>query len=218
MLIKKQYAVIFFFFIFVAGILSYQFIYSKAKQPSKHSLIQSGIYLLDNPRKIVDFSLLNQQGEAINQHQWKGQWQLIFFGFTHCPDICPMTLAIMKNAYSQLSTDHQSKIELVLVTVDPARDTATKLKQYIGFFGGNILGVTGDFLQLLQLTQNLSVPFKKVMQDTSYTIDHSAYLYLIDNKNQYQGFLKPPFTAETLAKKITTTIDWIEQNEHSNAR
>jgi protein SCO1/2 len=169
--------------------------------------IQQGIFIIEKPRPLKAFTLNDQNGQTFTVDSFKGKWSLVFFGFTHCPDICPTTLATLKQTWRQLPADLQQQVKITLVSVDPARDTVDKMKQYVGFFGKDIIGVTGDFIQLTELTTSLSVPFKKIMlEGGNYTVDHSAYIYLVGPKGNFRAFIKPPFNAKSLGKILPDLI------------
>lgn len=164
-------------------------------------LKERGVFLYDTPRLIKPFSLLDHQGQVFDNNRLKGKWTLVFFGFTFCPDVCPTTLAMLKNALAII--DDKSLLastQVLMVTVDPARDTVQQLKPYISYFHPDFLGVTGDFLKIHSFATNLSAPFQKVPGGgENYSVDHSAYIFLINPYGDYQGFLKPPFAADTFS-------------------
>src|SRR5210317_452057 len=96
------------------------------------------------PKPVPAFSLLNQFGESVDQSVFEGQWDLLFFGFTHCPDICPTTLQVLADAKKSLAEDGAEVLpRIVLVSVDPARDTPEVLAEYVDYFGEGNLGLTG---------------------------------------------------------------------------
>lgn len=162
--------------------------------PNVEQLKERGVFIFDTPRKINDFALQNHHGEIFNKHNLEGKWGLAFFGFTHCPDVCPTTLALLNQVMNQLDgEDIKETTQVMLFSVDPARDTVKVLDTYIPFFNQNFIGVTGDFLEILSFSANLNAPFHKVLTDNDYTVDHSAYIFLINPQGDYQGFFKPPF-------------------------
>lgn len=160
---------------------------------SNAELKANGAYLFDQPRTIEEFALTNHRGEPFTLEDFKGQWTIAFFGFTHCPDICPTTLATLARVYDALDPEIREQTQVVMVSVDPARDTPEKLAEYITFFDDSFVGVTGDFQQLMRLTRQLNVAFRKVTQGDDYTIDHSANMVLIDPAGHYRAFYRPPF-------------------------
>ncbi|MBX2857212.1 MAG: SCO family protein [Cellvibrionaceae bacterium] len=159
---------------------------------SAAELRTNGAILFERPRVIEAFTLLDHQGKPFTLEQLKGRWSYVFFGFTHCPDICPNTLSKLSQVYSQLAADTRENLQVIMVSVDPARDTPQKLGEYIPFFNPNFIGLTGEFLEIMKLTQNLNAAFNKVPMGDSYTIDHTANVIVINPKGHYHGFLKPP--------------------------
>lgn len=159
-----------------------------------------GIFLFEKARKIKSFDLINHKDLAFTQENLQGQWGLLFLGFTHCPDVCPTTLAMLNKAMDNIDdVTVKNDTQVMLLSVDPARDTAEVLSQYMPFFNNNFIGITGDFIELLGLSGNLNAPFRKVVTDDDYTLDHSAYVFLINPQGDFQGFMKPPFDAQSFA-------------------
>ncbi len=152
----------------------------------------------DTPRLIEDFSLLDHRGDAFTLDNLTGKWSLIYFGFTHCPDICPMALAKLAQVVQTLDSDIAAQTQVLLISVDPARDTPAALARYVGHFDPEFIGVTGEFLDIMRLTRNVNVAFNKVMLDNDYTVDHSGHLVLVNPNGHYHGFFKPPFELATL--------------------
>lgn len=161
----------------------------------------NGAFVFDAPRIIKPFQLNNHLGENFSNEDFKGKWTLLFFGFTHCPDICPTTLAKLAQVYEHLDKDIRKQTQIVLVTVDPARDTEEKLAEYVPFFNKDFVGVTGDFVEILKFSRNVNVVFNKVVTNDDYTVDHSGNIVLVNPDGHYHGFFKPPFE---LAKLKTT--------------
>lgn len=172
---------------------------------SAEQLKQQGVYLFDPPRKIKPFELQQHSGAAFTKASWQGQWTLVFFGFTYCPDVCPMTLAMLNNALANIDDPEiVASTQVVMITVDPARDTVAKLAQYVPYFHKDFIGVTGEFLTILSLAGNLNAAFTKVpLADGEYTMEHSANIFLVNPNGDFQGFFKAPFEAASFAQKYT---------------
>lgn len=153
----------------------------------------NGAYLLPTPRIIEPFSLLDQNGEPIGVEKLKGKWTLLFFGFTNCPDVCPATMAVLRQFHELMAeSGEQDDYQVVLTTVDPKRDTPEVLKPYIEYFDPSFLGITGEFMALQRLATNLSASFYKVPgEGDDYQVDHSANIVLINPFGHYHGFYKP---------------------------
>jgi protein SCO1/2 len=154
----------------------------------------NGAYLFEQPRIFKDFQLLNQNGEPVNAALFEGKWSLVFFGFTYCPDICPTTMALMNRFYqAQGEGRFGDDLQIVLVSVDPARDTPDKLKPYVEYFNPAFVGLTGEFLALHRFATQLNIPFSKVPGGgDNYTVEHSANIAIINPRGHYAGFFKAP--------------------------
>ncbi len=181
--------------VFVALILA-GFIH-KISQPrilNVYELRENGAVLLDTPRKFSDFELLDHSGQVFNADNLIGKWTLLFFGFTHCPDICPTTMAAAAKMYEGLEPEDKEQLQVVLISLDPERDTTEKLSQYVPYFNPDFIGATGNQYVLLKLATELNVAFNKVqLEGGDYTIDHGANMVLINPYGHYHGFFKPPF-------------------------
>ena len=205
--IAKTIIIIVLFIGLVLGI----FIRSKLMMPelTMEQLKERGVYVFEQSRLIKPFSLIDQHAQAITKKNLKGKFSLVFYGFTFCPDICPTTLAMLNNTMKLLTEQAEGDDELqaiiqdtqvIMISVDPARDTADILKSYVEYFNSDFIGVTGDFFQILSLASNMNAAFQKVpMGANQYTVDHSANIFLLNKHGDYQGFFKPPFSAEKLA-------------------
>ena len=153
----------------------------------------NGLYLMDPPRDLGDFDLATHRGARFTPDFLEGQWTLIFFGFTHCPDICPTTMAFLDRFVAALEGTEAQDTEVVMVSVDPERDTVEKLAAYVPYFNEGFTGVTGEFLDLFRFATALNTPFRKVPgQGEDYQVDHSANVVLINPRGDYHGFFKAP--------------------------
>ena len=153
----------------------------------------NGLYLLDTPRNFGEIKLIDHHGQAFTRERLQGKWSLVFFGFTYCPDICPTTMSFLNEFVSQLEGTEADDTEVVMVSVDPARDTVEQLAGYVPYFNPDFIGVTGEFLDVHRFATALNTPFRKVPgQDENYQVDHSANVVLINPKGDYHGFFKAP--------------------------
>lgn len=156
----------------------------------------NGYFRFDKPRSFKPFSFIDDQGEVFTPDYFLGKWTLVFFGFTYCPDVCPTTLALLNQFYQkQQGKEFGKDLQIVLVTVDPARDTPEKLHEYINFFNPAFTAVTGEFLDLHRFATQLNIPFTKVTSgDGNYTVEHSGNVAVINDKGHYAGFFRTPLT------------------------
>ena len=162
----------------------------------------NGTYLLKTPRSLPEFQLIDHHGAAFNRESLQGGWTLIFFGFTFCPDVCPTTMAFLNEFSQQIEGTEVEDTRIVMVSVDPARDTVEQLATYVPYFNPEFTGVTGEFLELHRFATALNTPFRKVPgQGENYQVDHSANVVLINPRGDYHGFFKAPLD---MAKMKTT--------------
>ena len=145
--------------------------------------------VLPGPNPVPAFALLDQHGNAVDESVFEGQWDLVFFGFTHCPDICPTTLQVLSAAKAELAADGQSPLpRIVLVSVDPERDTPEIMRQYVDYFGAGNLGITGTLDEITKLTSGLGIYFQKQeSDDENYNVDHSAAVLVIDPDGSFSA-------------------------------
>lgn len=153
----------------------------------------NGLYLLQSPRNFGEVNLIDHRGEAFDRGRLEGVWTLAFFGFTYCPDVCPTTMAFLNKFMAQLEGTEVEDTQVVMVSVDPARDTVEQLSQYVPYFNPEFIGVTGEFLDIHRFATALNTPFRKVPgQGDDYQVDHSANVVLINPRGDYHGFFKAP--------------------------
>ncbi|SHF34570.1 protein SCO1/2 [Microbulbifer donghaiensis] len=153
----------------------------------------NGAVKLERPRILSDFELVDDSGEAFRTGSLSGNWTLVFFGFTHCPDICPTTLATLNSFYQTLDEETRADTDILLVSVDPKRDGPQQLHDYVRYFHPDFRGVTGEFLNLKRFANQLNVPFNKVpLADGEYTVDHGSQVVLINPRGHYHAFFKAP--------------------------
>ena len=166
---------------------------------SNEDLRINGAIVFDKPRIFSDFELVDHRGEAFNLARMKDIWTIVFFGFSHCPDICPTTLAMLNDTYSKLKDSEKQRLQVVMISLDPQRDTVEKLAEYVPYFNQQFTGVTGNQRAIRLLAAELNVAHNPVPLDgDDYTIDHSTHLILINPMGHYHGFFKAPHTEITM--------------------
>jgi protein SCO1 len=133
------------------------------------------------------FELTDQSGKAFSSKQLAGRPYAIFFGFTNCPDVCPTTLLLISNALGKLGAD-ADRLKVVFVTVDPERDRPEVLRSYMASFDPRIVALTGSVEEIAATTKLWKAFYNKLPEDDgSYTIVHSAYVYLMDRDHRFVG-------------------------------
>jgi protein SCO1/2 len=146
------------------------------------------------------FRLTDQEGRTVTEQDLKGHASLVFFGFTHCPDVCPTTLFDISEVMRALGPDADRP---VFVTVDPERDTQPVLKDYLSSFDPHLTGLTGDPAAIATVAKEYRVYYKKVpLDDGSYTMDHTAIVYLMDKSGQFVSPFSLKRTPEAAAADL----------------
>jgi protein SCO1 len=130
------------------------------------------------------FELTDQDGRTVGDRDLKGRPFLVFFGFTHCPDVCPTTLFEVSEVLRALGPE-ADRVNALFVTVDPERDTPGQLKDYLSSFDPHLRGLTGDAAAVAAMTKAYRVYVKKVPQENGYTMDHTAIVYLMDKDGRF---------------------------------
>jgi len=194
----------------VIGLTVYRVLDSEP-QADPTRMLDAGIILLPQSRTVPALSLINQEGEAVQVDELKGKWTLLFFGYTFCPDICPATLAELRQLRNELPETLRERMQPVLVSVDPHRDTPEQLKQYLGFFGAGFIGLTGPLEDIQTLANGVGIPF--IPGDTSrenYTVDHSGNLVLIGPDGRQRGFIRAPLKVQKLKEQLPGLLTQVE--------
>jgi protein SCO1/2 len=180
----------------VAGILSARFFLQRAVEQDELSATRFPESRVVQPFELVDHNSGVFDNAALEQH-----WSFLFFGYTYCPDVCPTTLSVL-NSIAQRLQDVDADIRFVMVTVDPARDTPERLAEFVTYFNGDFLGVTGTDQGLEQLTRQLGILYERVQQEPgseSYLMDHTAAVFLFDPDGRYHAVFSPPLSVEAIA-------------------
>ncbi len=190
----------------VIGLTVYK-VLNTERQLDTAELLDAGIVMLPQGRDMPDVTLTNQDGEAVSMEQLEGHWNLLFFGYTFCPDICPATLAELRQLRGNLPEEVNQRLQPILVSVDPERDTPEQLKKYLDYFGAGFIGLTGPLDDIQTLANAAGVPF--IPADTSkkdYTVDHGANLALIGPDGRLRGFIRAPMRTEKLAEQLPAVL------------
>jgi len=153
------------------------------------------------------FTLVDQDGKPVDQRVLTGKWSIVFFGYTFCPDFCPTTLTTLGKAMDALGPKAKD-VQVVFITVDPARDTPGLLKAYLSsrVFPKNIIGLTGADDQIAQVAKAYKVFYQKEGSGPNYTMDHSTALYVMDPKGNFHGVIADGLTPEQDAQQISQAM------------
>lgn len=195
------------------GVIAAHYFLSSASPHQDNIASISVAQLLPEKKQLPNFLLENHRGESINNKVFEGSWSLVFFGFTSCPDICPLELQKLGKLL-RLAAAHP--VQVVFISVDPERDPTAKLADYVGFFHPKIIGVRGRNNELAQFVRFfgasydrsviidnkvLSVPAgmdMPVNAGDAYQVSHSLRIFIVNPAGEYVGSFAPPYEAETL--------------------
>jgi protein SCO1/2 len=190
---------------FVAVVLGL-FYYSVTRTPvlSEETLREQGVFLLPQPREVEPFELEQHTGATYTLDDLEGRWTFAFFGFTHCPDVCPTTMAELGKA--RRSLEGEEAFQGVLVSVDPERDDAETLGNYATAFAPDFIGVRGSRADIAAFAEQVNAAFAKVpaLDDQGrplpgqYQVEHTANIVIINPHGHYHGFIKYPQQADTI--------------------
>jgi len=162
-------------------------------------------------REVKPFSLIDNKNNAFTNDELKGHWTLMFFGFTSCPYICPTTMTELNKIYTKIKHSmSDSKLQVVMVSIDPGRDTVEKMNNYVTSFNPDFRGVTGKNDSTNKLAKDMNVLALKISSNTkesnNYDIDHSASIMLINPEGKLQGIFSMPHDANEIAKEFKLIV------------
>ena len=147
------------------------------------------------------FSLINHQGAPVTESVFQGHPSALFFGFTHCPEVCPTTLNDLALAKQELGPN--DKLKVYFITLDPLRDTSDVLAEYIPYFGPDFMGITGSEADIQALSKSWGIYSQRSeLSDGGYNIDHTATVFLLDSKGQFAGTIAYGEAQDIAVKKL----------------
>ena len=159
----------------------------------------------DPPEMAADFLLIDQNNEPFRLSDHRGEVILLYFGFTHCPEACPLTLGVWNQVYDMLGSK-ASDVQFVFITIDPERDTPDQIAQHLSLFNPAFIGLTGSLAEIEDVATDYSVFFQKVEPETSgdyYLVNHTTLVFLIDQ----DGYLNLAFPYATGAQEILSDLE-----------
>ena len=153
--------------------------------------------VLTKPIKLDEFMLTADDDSVFSNQSLKDKWSLLFFGYTHCPDVCPLTLHQLAQANKELADKLDSTPDIIMVSVDPDRDTSEILQKYVRSFGENVSGVTGNNEELDKLTNQLGIFYNANKHEgENYSVNHSAAVILINKNAEFHAVFSAPHSIE----------------------
>lgn len=153
------------------------------------------------------FTLTNQDGQRVNQSILTGKWTAVFFGYTYCPDVCPLTLQSLARTKAALGKD-ADKLQIVFITVDPERDSPANMKAYLasGGFPKGVIGLTGSSEEIKSVEKAYRVTASKSGDGDNYTYNHTAVIFLMNPKGQFDSPLMSDITPQQSADQIKDSM------------
>ncbi|MDB6061905.1 MAG: hypothetical protein JWM78_2008 [Verrucomicrobiaceae bacterium] len=195
--IRLTVSLLLVFVIVIVGGFVYTMMKPRILSPA--AMRANNAFVFDRARDIGQFTLIDDNQQPFTAAQLQGKWSLLFFGYTYCPDICPTTMVLLNQFYAKLKPELAADTQIIMVSIDPARDDVTKLHDYVRYFNPQFRGVTGEFMALQQFATSLNIPFAKIPGGgDNYQIEHSGSIAIVNPQGHYVGFFKTPHEVDKL--------------------
>ena len=198
----------------------------RGERTREAALREIGVTIYPQARTLSEFRLIDQQGEFFTKVDLQGSWNLVFFGFTHCPDICPLTMAELSQFYAGLDFNQDVKPRVFLVTVDPEQDNPESMAAYLANYNEEFIGLSGDPGQIAQLAAQLYVGYGAAVKSEvaatthehggpqaevdvaqgDYLIEHSAHIAVINPQGDYYAVMRAPHRDQDLIKAFRELV------------
>ena len=155
------------------------------------------------------FTLIDQDGRTVTEETYRGKWLLVYFGYTHCPDVCPMALGNIDAALAQLDAGARARIQPIFVTVDPERDTPAVMKDYVGAFPeAGIIGLSGTPEQVAMIEKAYRVFAQRHdAHDGDYSMDHTSVIHIVDPTGRFAGLVSDLMGPDRLAARLRQLVN-----------
>jgi protein SCO1/2 len=177
---------------------------SVAAQAAESEALKAGIF---NPaREAPDFSVAGSDGAPLVLSAYRGKVVVLAFGYTSCPNVCPVTLAVLAQAHRKLGA-LGSQMQVIYITVDPERDSAARLKQYLAAFDPSFVGGTGSAQQMAAVRKSYGVTAEKIGAGTDYAVAHSSFVYLITRDGKLRALMPFGHKADDYVHDISMLLN-----------
>jgi len=191
---------LFLFWLLLLAVVFYWMLPDKKNPPELQGVLRPA------PKPLHEFNLIDQHRQAFNLERLKGKWSFVFFGYTHCPDVCPTTLSTLAVVSRKLQADpgDPASIQVVFVTVDPQRDTPELISKYLDYFNKDFLGASGPKQDLDKLTRQFGAGYMLQPKQGSdeYLINHTRSIFLVDPQARLVAAFAPPHDPATIAEQF----------------
>ncbi|MCH7816016.1 MAG: SCO family protein [Proteobacteria bacterium] len=207
---RKQALIAFAVFDLLLLVILVSLFLVRSERESLAQLRELGVTVYPEARQLDEFKLTDQYGNLFSNHELLGFWTLVFFGFTSCPDICPITMAELKQFYEGLDDPAiKDNLRIVMVTVDPARDNPEAMGAYVNSFNQDFIGLSGDYESISALASQFFVAHSEPPTPShieleadaasNYLIEHSGHLAVVNPEGQYYAVMRSPHRDQELA-------------------
>ena len=173
--------------------------------------LEAGLWFGDQARALPEFELVDHNNQPLTRSSLEGKWNLMFFGYTHCPDICPASLQTMSDMVAAIEDpDVLNAVRVYFVSVDPERDKPETLAAYVTYFNASFIGATATLEKLTPLTRSLGIAHDIRNQGeagTGYDVDHSSAIVLINPQAEFAGLFGAPHDALAMARDLTRIVE-----------
>lgn len=202
-LAKRSLALLLAVAVAVTAVIGWRLSHNTAVKPPEE--IED--YLFWQAKDLTDFKLIGANSKTLVLNDLKGKWSFIFFGYTHCPDVCPLTMGVLGQAFRLLEKDPGASQEIqgIFISVDPKRDTPELLKEYVAYFNNKFMGVTGDTAQLDAFSRQIGAlytihPKEPEKTGDNYLVSHNSTVFLVDPQGRLYGRFPPPQAPQEIAE------------------
>lgn len=169
--------------------------------------------LWPDPKPVASFTLQDHLDREFGLQQLLGRWSFLFFGYTHCPDICPITLGLMSGSWATLQDQHPDReTQMIFVTLDPSRDDHQTLAEYLDHFNREFIGLGGPLPAVLDFARQLGIPYsyRNVEGSEDYHVDHPGSLFLLDEQARLVGVFHPPHQPEEILARFAAIVHFLD--------
>ena len=174
--------------------------------------LEAGLWFGEQARALPDFELVDHHGQVMDRTTLSGKWNLMFFGYTHCPDICPASLQTMSDMVNAIEDpDVVEAVQIYFVSVDPERDNSETLANYVTYFNPGFIGATAAMKKLTPLTRSLGIAHdirNKAGDNSHYDVDHSSAIVLINPQAEFAGLFSAPHNSLAMARDLTRIVEY----------
>ncbi len=179
---------------------------------NKPIALEAGLWFGEQAQALPEFELIDHNGQQLSRASLNGKWSLMFFGYTHCPDICPTSLQTMSDMVNAIEDpDVVDNLRVYFVSVDPERDNPEILASYVTYFNPGFTGATAIMEKLTPLTRSLGIAHEfrnKIEGNPGYDVDHSSAIVLINPQAEFAGLFSAPHDALAMARDMTRIVEY----------